>query len=465
MAEKSSSEVPRAVRELYEKGRLNLERNNYDYAIALLTQVLQQEPAFYEARQALRATQFKKAGGSTTFFKKVFGAASSSPLLAKGQVLLRSHPIEALHVAEQILNSDPNNTLAHKLLAEAALAAGLPKTAVLSLEIAYKHSPKDRDVALKLARTLDEIGQHARAEKVLLDLRQALPDDPDVAQALKDHAAHRTLTEGGYEVIASGEASYRDVLRDKDEAVRLEQEKREVKSEEVAQRLIHDCEQRLQREPDNARLLRQLADLHSQNQDFEKALQYLDRLAHLEGQSDPSLDKAIAETTARHYDQLIAQLDPAAPDYADQRARLQADKEAYLIEECKGRAERYPTDLAIRFELGELYFQAGKLTEAIAEFQKAQNNPHKRIPALCYLGQCFLRRGMHDLAARTFQNALKEKLVFDEEKKELIYLLGCAFEKMGNAAAAIEQFKLIYEADIGYKDVAAKVDAYYAAQG
>jgi tetratricopeptide (TPR) repeat protein len=465
MAEKSSSEVPRAVRELYEKGRLNLERGNYDYAIALLNQVLQQEPTFYEARQALRATQFKKAGGSTTFLKKVFGAASSSPLLAKGQVLLRSNPIEAIHVAEQILNSDPHHTLAHKLLAEAALAAGLPKTAVLSLEIAYKHSPKDRDVALKLARTLDEIGQHARAEKVLLDLQHALPDDPDVVQALKDHAAHRTLTEGGYEVIASGEASYRDVLKDKDEAVRLEQEKREVKSDDVAQRLIHECEQRLQAEPDNARLLRQLADLHSQNKDFEKALQYLDRLAHLEGQSDPSLDKAIAETTAKHYDQLIAQLDPAAPDYAEQRARLQADKEAYLIEECKSRAERYPTDLAIRFELGELFFQAGKIPEAIAEFQKAQNNPHKRIPALRYLGQCFLRRGMHDLAARTLQNALKEKLVFDEEKKELIYLLGCAFEKMGQAQAAIEQFKLIYEADIGYKDVAAKVDAYYAAQG
>jgi hypothetical protein len=36
---------------------------------------------------------------------------------------------------------------------------------------------------------------------------------------------------------------------------------------------------------------------------------------------------------------------------------------------------------------------------------------------------------------------------------------------MGKKAEAIEQFKLIYEADIGYKDVAAKVDAYYSSQG
>ena len=56
------------------------------------------------------------------------------------------------------------------------------------------------------------------------------------------------------------------------------------------------------------------------------------------------------------------------------------------------------------------------------------------------------------------------KTVFDEEKKELIYTLGCVLEKMSKPVEAIEQFKLIYESDIGYKDVAAKVDAYYSGQ-
>ena len=76
-----------------------------------------------------------------------------------------------------------------------------------------------------------------------------------------------------------------------------------------------------------------------------------------------------------------------------------------------------------------------------------------------YLAQCFAKRRMFDLAPRTLQNALKEKLVFDDEKKELIYNLGCVLESMGKKDEAIEQFKLIYEVDIGYKDVAAKVDA------
>ena len=35
---------------------------------------------------------------------------------------------------------------------------------------------------------------------------------------------------------------------------------------------------------------------------------------------------------------------------------------------------------------------------------------------------------------------------------------------MGKKEDAVEQFKHIYETDIGYKDVAAKVDAFYAGQ-
>jgi tetratricopeptide (TPR) repeat protein len=127
--------------------------------------------------------------------------------------------------------------------------------------------------------------------------------------------------------------------------------------------------------------------------------------------------------------------------------------------------ERFPTDLQIRFEMGQLYFQAGKYSEAIQEFQKAQGNPHRHIAAMNFLAQCFAKRKMYDLAARRLQDAIKEKQVLDDEKKELHYNLGCVLENMGKKEDAVEQFKIIYEVDIGYRDVAAKVDAHYAGQG
>jgi tetratricopeptide (TPR) repeat protein len=460
MPEKTLADIPRPLRELYEKGNAAFQRNNLDYAIAIFTQVLQKEPGFYDCRKSLRATQHKKGGG-TGLFKRFLGSASSSPLLAKGQMSLRNNPVEALNIAEQVLNGDPSSTSAHKLLAEAALETDLPLTAILSLEIAHKQAPNDKEIALRLGEALTRAGQVAKAEHIYRELERAYPNDQAIQQALKNVVAKRTMVEGGYEALSSGEGSYRDILKDKTESVSLEQEKREVKAGDVADRLILEYEARLVQEPHNLKVLRSIAELCVQKGDFDRGLEYYNRMLQTDGVNDPSLERAVAEVTARKFDHARAQLDPAAPNYAEEHAKLEGDKLAYQIAETKRRVDRYPTDLQLRFELGQLHFKADKLSDAIQEFQRAQANPHIRIAAMNYLGQCFARRGMNDLAVRTFQNAIKEKAGFDDEKKELIYLLGSVLEKTGKKEEAIEQFKQIYEVDIGYRDVAAKIDAYY----
>ena len=465
MPEKKLHEISQAWRELFEKGMTAYHRQNLDYAITIFNQILEKEPAFYDCREALRAAQFKKASASAGFFKKAFGKASTGAKLTQVQLLQRSNPLEAIHAAEQILNSDPHSAMAHRLLADAALAADLLKTAVLSLEIVLKNVPKDRGVALKLASALSRLGQHAKAEQILADFISADPSDSEVAQAYKDLSARRTMQEGGYDALSEGGGSYRDILKDKQASVAIEQEHREVKTDDVASNLIREYESRLGLEPNNLRLLRSLADLYVQKMDFEKALSSYQRILTSGLGNDPSLEKTIADTTLRKYDHALAQLDPTTPDYPQRSEQIKAERLAYQLAECQKRAERYPTDLQIRFEMGQIYFQAGKISEAIQEFQKAQANPNRRVQALYYLGQCFSRRGMFDLASRTLQNAIKEKTPFDEEKKELIYSLGCIYEKMKKPEEAIEQFKLIYEVDIGYKDIAAKVDAYYTGEG
>src|ERR1051325_96985 len=113
MPEKSFNEVPRVERELYEKGLAAVERNNLDYALVIFNQILTKEPAFYECREKLRGTQLAKAGKGGSLFKKILGKAGSSPNLAKAQILLRTNPLEAIKVVEEILNGDPNNVLAH----------------------------------------------------------------------------------------------------------------------------------------------------------------------------------------------------------------------------------------------------------------------------------------------------------------------------------------------------------------
>jgi tetratricopeptide (TPR) repeat protein len=461
MAEKSINEISREARTLFTKAQEASQRENGEYAIALYNQVLEKEPGFFEGRKALRAEQFKKAGAKGGFFKKMLSGAGSSPLVAKAQVTIRSNPAGAMAIGEQILNSDPNSSAGHKIIVEAAKALELPRTAVLSYDTLIKNSPKDVDLAIDFAKACGEAGDPKKGERHLMELQRDNPTNGELNQALKDMSARTTLTEGGYAALEGGKGSYRDILKNKQEAVLLEQEKRTVKNEDVNDKLIKEYETRLQSEPNNLKLVRSLADIYTEKKQFDKAFELYDRVKNSEMGNDPSLVQSIARTRVRQFDSQIEQVNPFAPDHAEQVAKLKAEKLNFQVTDCQMQVERYPTDSAIRFQMGVLYFQTEKYSEAIQEFQKAQQNPHKRLSSMGYLAKCYAKKKMYDFAARTLQSAIKEKPIFDEEKKEFIYDLGSVLETMGKKDEAIEQFKLIYEVDSGYKDVAAKVEASY----
>jgi predicted Zn-dependent protease len=466
MAEITANQLPPEMRRLHTKAIEAAQRENHDYAIALFAQILSKHPEFFECRKQLRAAQLAKAGAqSTGFFKKMLSGAGNSPQIAKAKMALGKNPAEAMAIAEEVLSGDPYSSAAHRVIADAAVGLELPKTRVFALESLAKISPKDKAVVIEFAEAVAETGgDSGAAEKILSDLVRASGYDQDLQQALKNLSAHKTMQEGGYDKAESGEASFRDMLKDKAESAALEQEHKVQKSEDNAARLIAEYESRLPKEPDNAKMLRSLAELYTQKSRFDDALGIYARIKNTPHGNDPSLDQAIASTQVRKFDHAIAQLNPFADDHADQVAQITAQKVEYQITECKQRADKYPTDLGIRFEMGQLYFQAGKIGEAIAEFQKAQGNPHKRIAAMSYLAQCFAKRGMNDSAVRTLQNAIKEKPGFDDEKKDLIYNLGSVLEQMGKKAEAIEQYLIIYESDVTYRDVGAKIDAHYAGQ-
>jgi tetratricopeptide (TPR) repeat protein len=467
MAEKGTNDLPRELRMLFTRGSDALSRENYDYAIDLFTQILTKEPTNYDVRKSLRVAQLRKAGGGGGLLKKLWGDAKSSPLIAKAQIPMHAGNFaEALQIAEQVLNKEPQNSAAHRIVVDAAAAMEMPKTAVLSLEILAGNSPKDREVAIKFANSLADTGDVVRGEAILAALSREFPGDTELSQALKNISARKTMEKGGYDALAEGKGSYRDILKDAEEAKHLEQENKQVKAEDAAENLIKEYESRLQTEPNNLKVMRNLADLYTQKKDFARALDFYAKIKATDiGAADASLDKAIAEATSRKFDHETSQLDQTAPDYAEKAAKIQADKQAYQLSECQKRMERFPTDLQIRFELGQLYFQMGKISEAIPEFQKAQTNPNRKLKSMNYLGQCYARRNMNELAVRTFESALKEKMIWDEEKKDLAYNLGSVFEKMGKRVDANKQYEDIFAQDSTYKDVGKKVDDYYNNQG
>ena len=260
---------------------------------------------------------------------------------------------------------------------EAATALELPRTAVMSLEVLAANSPKDRDVAIKFAHGA---GGHRPGGAGGEDPGRPLPPssrtDNELAQALKDLSARKTLDEGGYDALADGTGSYRDILKDKEEAVSLEQQNRQVKTEDVAERLIGEYEARLKTEPKNLKLLRQLAELYTQKKQFDRALELLRADQGVGGGR-----RRVAGPQHRGHrwcGSSTIRLPSSIPTRRTTRTRWRSSRprsRPTSWPNARSASERFPTDLQIRFELGQLYFQMGKITEAIKEFQKAQGNP------------------------------------------------------------------------------------------
>ncbi len=122
-----------------------------------------------------------------------------------------------------------------------------------------------------------------------------------------------------------------------------------------------------------------------------------------------------------------------------------------LSERRSGR--RFPTRHSVQLES---VFR--KESTDVSEF-KGQGNPQRgSLPQLP--GPVF--RNANEHGGPTYKS--DQGRGSSHEKKELIYNLGAVLDAMGKKDEAAEQFKLIYEVDIGYKDVQERVDAYYAGQ-
>jgi hypothetical protein len=78
------------------------------------------------------------------------------------------------------------------------------------------------------------------------------------------------------------------------------------------------------------------------------------------------------------------------------------------------------------------------------------------------MGLSFMKRGMLDFAVKQLALAESELPVMDEIKKEIVYNLGLAYEATKQPEKSLEQWKKIYEVDMGYRDVASRVEASYA---
>ena len=432
------------------------------YAADILFNIVKANPNCIEVRRLLRKAQNKsakpKCGGLGGLFAKLpFGGANEASV--------RKNPEKALQDAEDQIKANIGNESAHKLLVLAAKELNLTQTALLGYEQIFKIDETNAENGKTLMRELIALKMADQAIEIGDRLYKSNPADEEIQDMIKKASVQQTVEKGKWEE----EKSFRDKLKDEDEAQRLEQSSRAQTGEAGLRSLIEESLKKIEDEPGNINVLKDLVNYYRKLEEFDSAIEWLTKARQLEsGRADVNLETLEVtlnrEKMAKVISEVEAELE-ASPEDATLQSKLDTlrkEDHEYRQSQAESLVQRYPNEFSYRFELGELYMQSENIDGAIKELQLALRAPKVRVKALVLLGKSYIQKGFYDLAAEQLLAAKSEIPGVTDLKKEVLYDLGECYASQGDSEKAMAEFKALYGIDIGYKDVSQKIDDFYS---
>jgi len=440
------------VQKLIEKGEDAFKKKNYDYAISIFLEAVSFAPNNRPAREGLRRAELKKYENAypSKLLLAIFGLPARLGMLFAG-LGKKGNPEGYMMACERYLTKDPKNRSVNMALGDTAAAAGHLDAAIFAFETASEQHPGDLTSLKHLGNLLWKNGEHTRAHAVFDKVVHLAPHDQEAVKARKNLAAEVSLKETGFESARSS----RELVKDKDAAGKLEQEGRMYRTETDLQGQVEELREKVAADPANTELLQDLAEALARMKDYDGAIAALDKAV----EAKPG-DNAIAFARGDlRMEKLEAEaLDLRRAGKADEAERRKVELRDLRVEEYQRRLKAYPTDLNLRFKLGELLLERGELEPAIGEFQQTVRDPKFKSESQLRLGRAFSAKGQYDLAVRQLEQALADQSGMSTRMKEILYALGDTHEKKGDAEAAREAFSKIYEVDIAFRDVGERLD-------
>jgi len=447
----------------FERANQVVATGDFDYGIMLLLGCCKIDPANLLYRQALRRAE--KAKYRNNLRGSWLAWLWSWPVRARLKAARSGRrPLEVLELGERILTRNPWDVGAQTDMADAAESLGLLDLAVWFVEQARHKKPRDADLARRLARLYERRGNFTQAMAVWELVRQVDPGDGQAAAKLRELAVSDTLQRGNLveeldpRVPARPGGAAHEPRPPAPDAV-------ECEAAAIRLRLEHD--------PTSAAVYLSLARLYRKAGKFDQAHAALTEGRAATG-NDFELSIELADLEAEPFRRNLAITEEklaAAPDDVElRRLRVHLRKEVNSreLDVWRLKADRFPTDLTHRYELGVRLMRAGQLDEAIKELQAARGEARLRWQSSLQLGFCFKARKNWKLAQRNFEDAL-EQLPTDEpnefaHRKDLLYELARGHAEAGDLPRAIELGSELAHLDFAHRDVAKLLDEWQARQ-
>ena len=461
MPEITEKELDQSSKSFWIRARAAVQASNFEYAVQLIQAVLKECPGFVEGRKLLRNCELKLTGGGK---KKgsFFGISTGGGSVSKAHGLAKKDPYAALVALEKEMEKDPTSEAGNELLFDICVGIEFFETATFALETIRKWVPENLRLMHKLATYYLTREEPALAAEVYNEILKHHPTDGAAIKGAKDASARASMKKAKWDE----NSDMRSLMANSAEFEELEKMSRTGLTKEQLEERRDGVIEKYNQDPNQLAVVKELAGLYEQLEDWANAYTFY-HWAHTLSNGDVALATKASVMRDKAIDAELKLLQDAYeqdPENEELRAALearQAERLADQVAEAHKRVEQNPTDPQLRYELGKALYAAGDYSAAIPHLQQATRNPHIRTKVLLLLGRTFKAKGMYDLSIKQLADALADLQTMDSTKKEVLYEKGMIHHEVGDAVAALDCFKQIYEVDYGYRDVASRVESSY----
>ncbi len=436
------------LQQCFEHASKQMAQESYDYATELFTQCVIGDPANLIYLQSFLGNLQKKYNNNKKGSKlaRLRGAAAKASLkkcsMQKDWEGVINHGLD-------VLKLNPWDVSALMAMATATEELFCDECQLCYLKSALNTNSKDHDVNRACAIALRERKLFDQAIACWHRIEQVRPGDEEAAKAIADLAVEKTIVQGGYEDAESST----DVAADKQGQ---EYVRREITPEE-------ELEQEIAKNPEELNNYIELAQVHIRNEDYAKAEEVFGRALEV-SDGNPDIRERWEDVQLRNLRQELSLAkrkveEGGSEDDKQKHEQLKKEFSYKELEVYKHRSERYPKNLAFKFDLGIRYQVVGKYNEAIKEFQLAKNDPRRKGVCMLRLGQCFQQIKQYRLAISHYDAAITEIPDRDaENKKTALYLAGKMSMAMKDLDSSEKHLTTLAGLDFAYQDVSALLD-------
>ena len=437
----------RRLQQAFEHANKMSSAGNFDYATELYTQCVLGDPGnlLYVANflgNLQKKYNNNKKGG------KLAGVRSAGAKGAVKKALVQKNWDAVIKNGLEVLKYNPWDVSTLTAMARACEEREHDECELAYLKAALEANINDPEINRLAGKALARQGKFDEAIICWHRVTKAKPDDAEAKRAIGDLTVEKTIHKGGYEEAESS----RDVRANPQDDARGPQLTPE-----------RQLEKAIEKDPADPSNYLKLAQLYERREELEKVEELLQKALDASG-GDIAIRERLEDLQIRRKARQVAQAKQRAVAEKTQEAvnlyrKLVADLNRMELELYRDRVERYPNNVAYRFELGLRLKRAGMYREAIEPLQKAREDPRHKGEVLLALGECFQQIKQYRLAMSNYEASLKALGDKDsEERKRALYLAGCLAQGLKEFDKAEAYLTQLAELDFSYRDVAQRLD-------